>query len=137
MDLQKLEDLYQDAIRLTKSKDYTAAFNKIDEMHALLPNNDAVYLTSAAINMTCENYKGCIADSEKCVKINPFNASGWTHLGVAKCCLGEIAEGLVDIKKAYDLGLVDVAGDFNYWLRKLRESKLPFDNDSMEFLSGR
>jgi tetratricopeptide (TPR) repeat protein len=118
VDINKLEGYYQQALKYAKIGEYTIALDMIAKMHEILPNNDKIYLTSAAIKMTAEDYDGCIQDSWKCVNLNPENASGWNHLGVALCSSGDVSSGLGAFQKAMDLGLEDASVNFNHWLSK-------------------
>lgn len=117
--IKTLEQHYQRAIQYAKEGEYELALEYVDRMHKLAPENDGVYLTSAAIKASSEDYYGCYKDSEKCVKLNPENASGWNHAGVAACELGYISDGLDFFKTAISLGLSDAQENYNYWREKV------------------
>lgn len=119
IDMNKIEGYYQNALKYAKIGEFEIALDMVDKMHELLPNNDKVFLTSAAIKITAEDYLGCIADSKRCVELNPSNASGWNHLGVSLCYSGSIRDGLAAFKKAIELGQDDAVANYNHWVNKI------------------
>lgn len=116
---EKLEEYYQTAIQHAKSGEYDIALEYVSKMQQLSPDNDKIYLTSAAIKMSAEDYYGCYKDAEKCVMLNNENASGWNHVAVALCELGHIHEGLKFFKTAISLGLEAARDNYEYWSEKV------------------
>ncbi|MEY5047615.1 MAG: hypothetical protein RLZZ175_974 [Bacteroidota bacterium] len=111
----QLVPFYEQIVESVNNENYKLAYELVEEMHTIIPNNDIVYNISASIKMEAEDYLGCVEDSKKCVSINPNNAEGWSHLGVSYCIIGQIEQGLLALKKAIELGHADSVLNYNYW----------------------
>lgn len=117
--LNKVDEFYQRALKYADNGDQENALNMISEMHTILPNNDSVYLTSAALKIEFGDIHGALKDSQRCVEINPNNALGWNHLGYSLCKCNNIPEGLDCFKKASALGLNEAERNYKKWERLL------------------
>lgn len=114
-----VEQFYQKALQCAQVGNFSESLEWVKKMHAALPNNDSVYLVEAAVLMEAEDYAACAEASQKCISLNPNNGSGWNHLGVAECYLGNVRKGLAAFKNAITLGVSDAAANYHFWSSKL------------------
>lgn len=83
---------------------FQQALDDIDRAIALQPGNELYLAEKASLLIRVGMNAEAVATAKQCVTQSPQYADGFLFLGYAQCLSGSTAEGLVNLKKAVELG---------------------------------
>lgn len=89
-----------------KSVLYDEILREYEEIIRINPNFIYAYYNRAEIFTIEKDYRAAIADYTKAIKIEPQFAEAYFNRGISRLAIGETSEGLDDLRKAGELGIV-------------------------------
>jgi Tfp pilus assembly protein PilF len=90
----------------TKSIEYEAILREYEEIIRLNPDFMFTYYNRAEIFSLEKDYRAAIADYTKVIELEPQFAEAYFNRGISRLSIGETTEGLDDLRKAGELGIV-------------------------------
>ena len=106
MSNEKLQKLGNEANKLFQEKKWDMAIAKLDEMVALLPDDEtkaAVLNNRGNAKNSMGDYEGAIADYGQALKINPQLADTYINRGIAKNRMGGHEGAIADYDRALEI----------------------------------
>ena len=70
----------------------------------MTPQSDLYYAEKASLQVRLGLYDEAIPTATTCIELAPDHSDGYLFLGLAQCLKGEKAEGVMNLKKAGELG---------------------------------
>ncbi|GAA4045944.1 tetratricopeptide repeat protein [Flavobacterium chungnamense] len=104
---QTINDYYHSANRKKELKNFEGAILDYNKVIELDPTYAFSYYNRAEAKLGIQDYKGAIEDYSKNIEIYPDDRMAYYKRGIIKLALGN-KEGCLDLKKAKELGLVEV-----------------------------
>lgn len=90
-----------------KSVHYEAILREYEEVIRLNPGFIYAYYNRGEIFTIEKDFRAAIVDYTKAIALEPQFAEAYFNRGIAKLSIGEAAEGLDDLRKAGELGIVE------------------------------
>lgn len=90
----------------TKSIEYEEILREYEKIIRLNPNFVYAYYNRAEIYNLEKDYRAAIVDYTKAIELEPQFAEAYFNRGIARLSIGETREGLDDLRKAGELGIV-------------------------------
>jgi len=90
----------------TKSVDYEEILREYEKIIQLNPGFIYAYYNRAEIFSIEKDYRAAIADYTKALELEPQFAEAYFNRGIARLSIGETAQGLDDLRKGGELGIV-------------------------------
>jgi tetratricopeptide (TPR) repeat protein len=90
----------------TKSIEYEEILREYEKILRLNPGFMYAYYNRAEIYNIEKDYRAAIADYTKAIELEPQFAEAYFNRGIARLSIGETREGLDDLRKAGELGVV-------------------------------
>lgn len=90
----------------TKSIEYEEILREYEKIIALNPNFMYAYYNRAEIYILEKDYRAAIADYTKAIELESQFAEAYFNRGIARLSIGETRDGLDDLRKAGELGVV-------------------------------
>ncbi len=91
----------------TKSIEYEEILREYETIIRLNPKFIYAYYNRAEIFTLEKDYRAAIADYTKAIEIEPQFAEAYFNRGISRLSIGETQEGLNDLRKAGELGVVE------------------------------
>lgn len=85
-------------------RQYQIALNDINTAISMEPEYDLYHAEKASLLLRVGYFDDALEEANECIRLAPEHSDGYLFLGVAQCQLGKTAEGLVNLKKAAELG---------------------------------
>ena len=89
-----------------KSIQYDAILKEYEQILRINPDFIYAYYNRAEIYVLESDYRAAIVDYTKAVELEPQFAEAYFNRGIARLSIGETLEGLDDLRKAGELGIV-------------------------------
>ncbi|MDD2590094.1 MAG: tetratricopeptide repeat protein [Fermentimonas sp.] len=89
-----------------KSVQYDEILKEYEEIIRIDPDFIYAYYNRAEIFTIEKDYRAAITDYTKAIEIEPQFAEAYFNRGISKLAIGETSEGLDDLRKAGELGIV-------------------------------
>ena len=83
---------------------YQQALNDINQAIQMNPQETLYYAEKASLEVRVGLFDDAMATAKECIAIDPENSDGYLFLGLAQCMKGNKQQGLVNLKKAKELG---------------------------------
>ncbi|SFS77880.1 Tetratricopeptide repeat-containing protein [Porphyromonadaceae bacterium NLAE-zl-C104] len=90
----------------TKSIEYEEILREYEAIIRLNPNFMYAYYNRAEIFSLEKDYRAAIADYTKAIELEPQFAEAYFNRGISRLSIGETRDGLDDLRKAGELGIV-------------------------------
>ena len=90
----------------TKSIEYEDILKEYGEILRINPGFFYAYYNRAEIFSLEKDYRAAIADYTKAIELEPQFAEAYFNRGISRLSIGETAQGLDDLRKAGELGIV-------------------------------
>ncbi len=90
----------------TKSIEYEEILREYEKIIRLKPNFMYAYYNRAEVYSLEKDYRAAIADYTKAIEIEPQFAEAYFNRGIARLSIGETRDGLDDLRKAGELGII-------------------------------
>lgn len=89
-----------------KSVKYDEILREYEKILSINPNFIYAYYNRAEIFAIEKDYRAAIADYTKAIEIEPQFAEAYFNRGISRLAIGQTSEGLDDLRKAGELGIV-------------------------------
>jgi tetratricopeptide (TPR) repeat protein len=89
-----------------KSIEYEEILKEYEEIIRIDPNFIYAYYNRAEIFCLEKDYRAAIANYTKAIELEPQFAEAYFNRGISRLAIGETAQGLDDLRKAGELGIV-------------------------------
>lgn len=90
----------------TKSIEYEEILKEYEEINRINPDFIYAYYNRAEIFSLEKDYRAAIADYTKAIELEPQFAEAYFNRGISRLSIGETAQGIDDLRKAGELGIV-------------------------------
>lgn len=90
----------------TRSIDYEEILKEYETIVRINPKFIYAYYNRAEIYSLEKDYRAAIADYSKAIELEPQFAEAYFNRGISRLAIGETAQGLDDLRKAGELGIV-------------------------------
>lgn len=90
----------------TRSIEYEDILKEYEEILRINPGFFYAYYNRAEIFSLEKDYRAAIADYTKAIELEPQFAEAYFNRGISRLAIGETAQGLDDLRKAGELGIV-------------------------------
>lgn len=90
----------------TKSIEYEEILKEYEEIIRINPDFIYAYYNRAEIFSLEKDYRAAIADYTKAIELEPQFAEAYFNRGISRLSIGETAQGIDDLRKAGELGIV-------------------------------
>ncbi|HAR39249.1 MAG TPA: hypothetical protein DCS09_12115, partial [Porphyromonadaceae bacterium] len=90
----------------TRSIDYDEILKEYEKIIRINPDFIYAYYNRAEIFSLEKDYRAAIADYSRAIELEPQFAEAYFNRGISRLAIGETAQGIDDLRKAGELGIV-------------------------------